>query len=209
MMVIFSISFYANAGTIKKGSILIGGDSNFSFLFRDSKEKYDDGETYKDDDQEFELDLTMGFFPVNNFELGFVLGLNICKYKHKTSGTDYNYSRTDKLLRFSLGPLLGAHIPLNRFTNLFIKGALGLHFDQWEYDRGYYSAEEDGSGFFGKINFGADFFINDNVALDIGFKLQYIEVDFDGKLYDVEGEYRDYNLNETEFGPVAGIKVLF
>lgn len=141
----------------------------------------------------------MGFFPGNNFELGFIIGQSYEKSKSKTSGSEHEDTS------FSIGPQLGGHIPLGNSINLFINGALGLYICEGEYKSGtssIYDDKYDETGFFVSFKFGAEFFINDYVAWDVGIKTLYTQLD-----YDEEGKGYDHEYSETEFGPFTGIKV--
>jgi hypothetical protein len=172
----------AYAFTIKKGTISLGGSSNFS------AERYDTDRTTSSDG--ISISINSGYFVIDNLELGAQLGFGYYN-SDEAEGKD-----------FDIGPFLTYHIDFNETSNIYLTGMFG--FLKSYYDHDDFSEESDGTLLSAEI--GWEYFFTPNVSGKIGIRYTRKEME-----YDSEGEYQDtdYSMTSTSYGTNIGLKIYF
>ncbi len=170
----------AHALTIKEGTVSIGGSSSANFEKRSFKNS--------DDEREYSIDITTGYFAKDNLEFG--LSLDYEK--------DYVNNYRDSTNK-SAAPFISYHPSLNEHSNIYY--GVGLIFTR--YNENYSSGSDrsnDSVGYY--FRGGWEYFFNSYVALDIGVRISRITWHLHG--YSVTED------KETRFvGPRIGLIVFF
>lgn len=179
---VLSVGLNANALTLKKGTLSLGGASTLSAVNRDSDRS--------DSTNVLEASATIGYFIMDNFEFGGKLG---------ASYIDYNIGDGKE---FSISPYITYHFDLNETSNIYLTGMIGI--SRSYSDFGDYSRDSEGIVLASEI--GWEYFFSPSVSGTVGVRYEKTDTDYDIKR---PGYNSDGSDTYTTFGTILGLKVYF
>jgi len=153
-------------GQTEKGRVLLGGQTNLTFLSKSSSWKTDDGSGEYYRTRYLEITPQIGYFLSNNLLAGILVPLS-----YKKEFEDY-YSLKSSSIDFV--PLLQLYFSKSK-VKPYIYGALGTGFGKIINDDPDFPSpvKYNTISFIWDVGAGAAFFLNNNVSIDLGFGYAY------------------------------------
>jgi hypothetical protein len=183
---------------VEKGSVMLGGDADFSLALGSRKVEPDGEDDMKSDLMDFGLGALGGYFVIPNLEVG---GLLTVDYS-KDDGDDEETKETTWLI----GPQVGYFHPVGGNISVFGLGALGYAKMTIETEETVNNnknkTEITSGGFFFEPRGGVVFHLNNKMGIFASLFFRYTKGSGD---WDGGDESVDIDVTETRYGLKAGI----
>jgi Outer membrane protein beta-barrel domain len=192
---------------IEAQNILVGGAADFGFGMGTTTATPEEGDDVETKTTEFGLNGYMGYFVVDGFEVGPILGINNDKTTVVDGGVDGDFVTSTTTYR--IGLQVGYFFDLDSIAVPYGMLALGFLGGSSSMDNGDTEATSSISGYGFGPKVGANIFFTEAIALDLGLFMDY---DSYTQTVDAGGDdSEEYDLDTTDvnYGLAVGFNVFF
>ncbi len=170
-------SFPANARTLERGTVAIGGSSSLMYINQTQSPEGDEADT---DLTVVSVGIDLDFYIVKNLGAGLLLS-------YQKASADFSESDGLDASAILIGPQVKYNLDLGERTNLFVTGVVGFQRAKLtETADGVEEVYDDVSGGFWSAGGGAKFFLNERASIDASVRYQSAKLE-DGEVFSTAG----------------------